>query len=201
VFTYSRRVIETVGHGVMQFSPLSALVVVLAHSIVLFLFASQGLEHFLASHGLPTIPLVPVSSSQAVVGAIIGIGLVRGAGELRFKVLGNIAAGWVATPILAGALTFVSLFFVENVFRQQVVKPRMHGPERAAVERLDPRATGRATVRELPGHGVGRTAGQPPSRELKSLNRGPGGRGADNAATADRRSTRPRPTHGKEKPE
>jgi inorganic phosphate transporter, PiT family len=121
VFTYSRRVIETVGHGVMQFSPLAALVVVLSHSIVLFLFASQGLEHFLASHGLPTLPLVPVSSSQAVVGAIIGIGLVRGAGELRFRVLGNIAAGWVATPILAGALTFVTLFFVENVFRQEVV--------------------------------------------------------------------------------
>jgi PiT family inorganic phosphate transporter len=71
VFTYSRRVIETVGHGVMQFSPLAALVVVLAHSIVLFLFASQGLEHFLASHHLPTIPLVPVSSSQAVIGAMV----------------------------------------------------------------------------------------------------------------------------------
>ena len=121
VFTYSHRVIQTVGVGVMRFSPLSALVVVLAHSIVLFLFASEGLEHFLSSHGLPTIPLVPVSSSQAVVGAIIGIGLVRGGRELRWKTLGGIALGWLATPIMAGALTFVSLFFVENVFRQEVV--------------------------------------------------------------------------------
>jgi inorganic phosphate transporter, PiT family len=121
VFTYSHRVIETVGAGVMRFSPLSALVVVLAHSIVLFLFASEGLEHFLSGHGLPTIPLVPVSSSQAVVGAIIGIGLVRGGRELRWKTLGGIAVGWLATPVMAGALTFVSLFFVENVFRQEVV--------------------------------------------------------------------------------
>ena len=128
VFTYSHRVIDTVGSRVMRFSPLAALVVVLAHSLVLFLFASEGLEHFLASHGLPTIPLVPVSSSQAVVGAIIGIGLVRGGRELRWKTLGGIALGWVATPLMAGVLTFVTLFFVENVFRQEVV----HRPPHAA---------------------------------------------------------------------
>jgi len=122
VFTYSRRVIETVGGGVMRFSPLAALVVVLAHSIVLFLFASEGLEHLLIRLHLPTLPLVPVSSSQAVIGAIIGIGLVRGGRELRWKTLGGIAVGWVATPVLAGVLTFVSLFFVENVFRQEVVQ-------------------------------------------------------------------------------
>ena len=28
-----------------------------AHSLVLFIFASEGLEHFLASHNLPTVPL------------------------------------------------------------------------------------------------------------------------------------------------
>jgi len=141
VFTYSRRVIETVGVGVMRFSPLAALVVVLAHSIVLFLFSSEGLERFLASWGLPTLPLVPVSSSQAVVGAIIGIGLVRGGRELRWKALGGIAVGWVATPILAGVLTFVSLFFVENVFRQEVVQRRSDVAARAVV----------ADVSRLPG--------------------------------------------------
>ena len=35
----------------------------------------------LATAGLPTIPLVPVSSSQAVVGAVLGIGLLRGGPE------------------------------------------------------------------------------------------------------------------------
>jgi PiT family inorganic phosphate transporter len=133
VFTYSRRVIETVGIGVMRFSPLAALVVVLAHSIVLFLFASEGLERLLSGLGLPTFPLVPVSSSQAVIGAIIGIGLVRGGRELRWKTLGGIAVAWVATPILAGVLTFISLFFVENVFRQQVAQRGPEAPGRAVV--------------------------------------------------------------------
>ena len=61
----------TVGGDLMQLSPVAAWVVVVSHSIVLFLFASEGLEHLLASYGLPTIPLVPVSSSQAVVGAVV----------------------------------------------------------------------------------------------------------------------------------
>jgi len=122
VFTYSHKVMKTVGDNLMRLSPLSALVVVLAQSIVLFLFASEGLEHFLATNGLPTIPLVPVSSSQAVVGAIIGVGLVKNYKGLRFPVLGEIATGWLTTPIIAGVITFVALFFLDNVFNQEVYR-------------------------------------------------------------------------------
>ena len=57
VFTYSKRVMMTVGGGLMPLSPVAAWVIVIAHSIVLTLFASEGLEYFLASNGLPTIPL------------------------------------------------------------------------------------------------------------------------------------------------
>ena len=78
VLTYSKRVMETVGEGIVSLSPVAAFAVVSAHSIVLFLFASQSLESFLSNHGLPTIPLVPVSSSQAIVGAVIGVGLLKG---------------------------------------------------------------------------------------------------------------------------
>ncbi len=119
VFTYSERVMGTVGGGLVNISPVPALVIVLAQSITLFLFASTSLEHFLASHGLPTFPLVPVSSSQAVVGAILGISLFKGA-NIRYKVLGEISMGWVATPLAAGVVSFFLLFFVENVFDQPV---------------------------------------------------------------------------------
>ncbi len=124
VYTYSDKVMETVGESLMKLSPETALIIVLAESLVLFLFASQGLEAFLKSHGLPTIPLVPVSSSQAVVGAIVGIGLVKGGNNIKLKVLGGIASGWVTTPIIACVITFVSLFFLQNVFNQQVFKPK-----------------------------------------------------------------------------
>ncbi|HSS64513.1 MAG TPA: inorganic phosphate transporter, partial [Gammaproteobacteria bacterium] len=100
VFTYSKRVMLTVGAGLMPMSPVAAWVVVIAHSIVLFVFASEGLEHLLAGAGLPTIPLVPVSSSQAVVGGVIGLGLMRGGKDIDWKLVGNIGLGWITTPIM-----------------------------------------------------------------------------------------------------
>lgn len=120
VFTYSKRVMMTIGDGIMPLSPIAAWVVVVAQSIVLTLFASEGLEYFLASHNLPTIPLVPVSSSQAVVGAVIGIGLLSGWRNLRWRMLGNISLGWITTPIVAALICYVSLFFLQNVFNQKV---------------------------------------------------------------------------------
>jgi PiT family inorganic phosphate transporter len=130
VFTYSGRVMRTVGSRLFRLSPISALVVVLAQGLVLFLFSSQSLESWLSSRGLPTLPLVPVSSSQAVVGGIIGIGLAKGAHNIRFSVLGRISAGWVATPIASAAVAFLLLFFVQNVFSQEVHTP-VHDPPSA----------------------------------------------------------------------
>ncbi|MDJ0950263.1 MAG: inorganic phosphate transporter [Alphaproteobacteria bacterium] len=122
VFTYSKRVMLTVGTGLIPLSPVAAFVVVVAHSIVLFLFASQGLEHFLAENGLPTIPLVPVSSSQAVIGAVIGIALLKGGRGMKWGALGNIASGWVTTPIIAAIVCFFALFFLQNVFKLPAYK-------------------------------------------------------------------------------
>ena len=122
VFTYSKRVMLTVGNDLMPLSPVAAWVAVVAHSIVLFLFASEGLEQLLANANLPTIPLVPVSSSQAVVGAVIGIGIIKGGKGIQWRVLGSIGVGWVTTPIISAALCFVALFFVQNVFKQEVYK-------------------------------------------------------------------------------
>jgi len=120
VFTYSKRVMLTVGNDLLPLSPIAAWVAVLSHSIVLFLFASQGLETILSSNGLPTIPLVPVSSSQAVVGAVLGIALVKGGRGIQWRVLGSISLGWVVTPIIACGICFVGLYFLQNVFDQTV---------------------------------------------------------------------------------
>lgn len=122
VFTYSKRVMETVGSGLFKLSPEAALVVVLAHGLVLFVFSSETLADWLILHGLPSPPLVPVSSTQAVIGAIIGIAILKGAHGIKYSVLGEIASGWITTPIIASLITFVALFFFENVFKQEVKK-------------------------------------------------------------------------------
>jgi PiT family inorganic phosphate transporter len=120
VMTYSKGVMMTVGGSLGRISPVAAFIAVVSHSIVLFAFASRGLEAWLLSLGLPTIPLVPVSSSQAVVGAIVGIAILQGAAGIRWRVLGNIVLGWIATPVMACAICFFGLYFLQNVFNQTV---------------------------------------------------------------------------------
>lgn len=120
VFTYSKKVMMTVGSGIYQLSPITAFIVVLSSSIVLFLFASKGLQSFLLARNLPAFPLVPVSSSQSIVGAVIGIGIAKGGRNLNLKILGKISIGWIATPLISAVVTMFALFIVQNVFIQVV---------------------------------------------------------------------------------
>ena len=137
VLTYSKRVMNTVGSGIMDLSPVAAFVAVLAHSIVLFFFSSQGLERFLLSHGLPAIPLVPVSSSQAIVGAVLGMGLLRGGKSINWQMVGGISSGWIITPVIAALISFVSLFFMQNVFMQKTFKPVPYQITEQAAYKID----------------------------------------------------------------
>jgi len=151
VITYSKRVMMTVGDGISTLSPVAAFVAVIAHSVVLFLFASEGLEHLLASAGLPTIPLVPVSSSQAIVGAVIGISLTKGVHTVRWKLVGNIALAWASTPLIAAAISIFSLFVVQNVFNQNVFQPTSYTLTEAALRQLDAKAMPGEALRPLVG--------------------------------------------------
>lgn len=151
VFTYSRRVMMTVGAGLMPMSPVAAWVVVIAHSIVLFLFASEGLEHFLARSGLPTIPLVPVSSSQAVVGAVIGLGMLRGGKDIDWRLVGNIGLGWVTTPVISALVCFVFLFFLQNVFDQRVYREVHYVLSQPVLDRLNEDGLVTGELAELEG--------------------------------------------------
>jgi PiT family inorganic phosphate transporter len=139
VFTYSKRVMLTVGNDLFRMSATGALIVVAAQALVLFLFSSEELESWLITRGLPSIPLVPVSSSQAVIGAVAGIGLARGGRNIRFRTLGRIASGWVSTPLMAGLTSFVLLFFVQNVFSQQVSAPVRYAITREVAVKLKQR--------------------------------------------------------------
>jgi inorganic phosphate transporter, PiT family len=120
IFTYSKKVMETIGSNIVELTSEAALVVVLAESLVLFIFSSSELSSLFVRIGLPPIPMVPVSSSQVVVGCVMGIGLYKGLRNINFRLLGEIATGWLATPILSGVLSFFSLFFMKNIFNIEV---------------------------------------------------------------------------------
>ncbi|GAB1473527.1 hypothetical protein MASR2M69_09680 [Bacteroidota bacterium] len=122
IATYSKKVMETIGSGILAMTPESAIVVVLAQALVLFVFSSTSLSNLFVSIGLPAIPLVPVSSTQVVVGSVLGIGLVKGVQEIKFRMIRNIIGGWILTPILSGVTTFFALFFIQSVFGISVTK-------------------------------------------------------------------------------
>lgn len=122
IYTYSHKVMRTVGKDIFQLSPLTALVALLAQAIVLFLFASKSLYNLLLKFHLPTIPLVPVSATQIIVGAVVGIGLATGGKNLRYNILAKISLAWILAPVLAFLLSYVALFITQNVFELQVQK-------------------------------------------------------------------------------
>ncbi|MBL4825062.1 MAG: inorganic phosphate transporter [SAR324 cluster bacterium] len=151
VFTYSKRVMMTVGSELMRLTPLAAWVAVMSHSIVLFLFASERLEQLLANMSLPTIPLVPVSSSQAVVGAVIGIGMLQGGREIQWPRVYSIVKGWVITPGISCLLCFVGLYFLQNVFQQTVQRDSTYLLSASVIEKFQKEGIETSGLQELTG--------------------------------------------------
>jgi PiT family inorganic phosphate transporter len=97
VLTYSKKVMMTVGKGIAPLDPFSGLIAVVAEALTLHIFTQIG---------------VPVSSSQAIVGAVVGVGLVGDVRTVSHKMLARIAVGWLLTPISAGTLTYLLLLLL-----------------------------------------------------------------------------------------
>ena len=150
-FTYGKKVMLTVGAGITEMSPVAAFVAVLSNAVVLFLFASEGLRAFLLGHGLPAFPLVPVSSSQAIVGSVIGIALVKGGRGIRWRMIGEITGAWIATPVVAIVISFISLFILQNVFQQKTYIPVEYQLTAEAEQRILKAGIGTDALTELRG--------------------------------------------------
>jgi len=151
VFTYSKRVMMTVGTELMTLTPLAAWVAVMSHSVVLFLFASEQLERFLANLSLPTIPLVPVSSSQAVVGAVIGIGMLHGGREIQWPRVYSIIRGWAISPIISCLICFIGLYFLQNVFQQAVERDSKYMINESILEKFQKEGINATAIKGLKG--------------------------------------------------
>lgn len=95
VLTYGKKVMLTIGKGIAPLDPFSALVTVLAEALTLHLFTQIG---------------VPVSSSQAVVGAVVGVGIVGGLQTINPKMLVKITIGWIMTPFASGLMTILFVY-------------------------------------------------------------------------------------------
>ena len=98
--TYGKRVADTVGKGITPLDIPGAFVAQIASAFGMHLFSIFG---------------IPVSTSSAIVGAVVGVGLVKGARSISQKTIWTILIGWVLTPFLA-ALSAYSIYKLLNLF-------------------------------------------------------------------------------------
>jgi PiT family inorganic phosphate transporter len=97
VLTYSRGVMMTVGKKVVPLDAFSAFIATMANAFTLHVFTQIG---------------IPVSSTQAIVGAVIGVGLVKDYRTVSLRTVTAIGIGWVITPLSAGILSYMIIRFL-----------------------------------------------------------------------------------------
>ncbi|NIQ38853.1 MAG: inorganic phosphate transporter [Proteobacteria bacterium] len=99
--TFGRKVADTVGKGITPLDLSGALAAQVSSAFGIHLFSLLG---------------IPVSTSSAIVGAVAGTGLAKGARTISRKTILTILIGWVLTPSLAGLSAFVlyrAVFYLE----------------------------------------------------------------------------------------
>jgi PiT family inorganic phosphate transporter len=90
--TYGKKVANTVGKGITPLDISGAFIAQISSAFGMHLFSVFG---------------IPVSTSSAIVGAVVGVGLVKGTRSISKKTIMTILVGWVLTPTLAAASSFV----------------------------------------------------------------------------------------------
>lgn len=89
---YGRKVIETVGSGITALTPSRAFAATLSAATTVIIANTLGL---------------PVSATQTLVGAVLGVGLARGIGALNLVVIRNIFMSWIVTLPAVSIMTVI----------------------------------------------------------------------------------------------
>ena len=97
---YGRKVIETVGSAITALTPSRAFAATLSAATTVVVATSLG---------------IPVSATQTLVGAVLGVGLARGIGALNLRVIRNIFTSWILTLPAASLLTILSYKLIHAI--------------------------------------------------------------------------------------
>ncbi|MCX9073344.1 MAG: inorganic phosphate transporter [Candidatus Methanoperedens sp.] len=82
---------------------------------------------------LANVLRVPISTSQAAVGAVVGIGFFYGASKLNLPLLGYIVSWWIITPIVAW---FLSYLMGKYLYTDILVWLADHSDSEASIKRV-----------------------------------------------------------------
>lgn len=90
--TFSSRVIGTVGKGIVPLDSISAFAAQLGAAMTVWSFVQLG---------------IPVSTSQALVGGVAGVGLARRSSMMNKRNLLKILVAWVTTPFIVCSISLL----------------------------------------------------------------------------------------------
>lgn len=96
LITMGQKVMATVGSGITDLTPSRGFAAQFATAMTVVVASGTGL---------------PISTTQTLVGAILGIGFARGIAALNLTVIRNIISSWVVT-LPAGAFFAIVIFYI-----------------------------------------------------------------------------------------
>ncbi|MEA3254852.1 MAG: inorganic phosphate transporter [Candidatus Altiarchaeota archaeon] len=92
VVSFSRRVVYTIARNITVLDPMTAFAAQFSAGVVIYFFTLLG---------------IPISTTQAIVGGLVGVGLTKGVGMVNNKLVKIIFLGWVITPFSAAILSML----------------------------------------------------------------------------------------------
>jgi len=95
------RVIETIGKNITELTPSRGFAATLAAATTVVLASGTG---------------IPISTTHALVGAVLGVGLARGISSVNAEVVGRIITSWIITLPVGAGLSVVFFYVFKIVF-------------------------------------------------------------------------------------
>ncbi|WP_394228082.1 inorganic phosphate transporter [Pseudoalteromonas spongiae] len=100
-----KKVIKTIGEGITHLTPSRGFAAELAAASTVVIASGTGL---------------PISTTQTLVGAVLGVGMARGIAALNLGVVRNIVVSWVITLPVGAVLAIVIYYVLAAIFGLQV---------------------------------------------------------------------------------
>jgi PiT family inorganic phosphate transporter len=100
LMTFGARVIETIGSNITHLTPSRGFAAEIAAASTVVIASGLGL---------------PISTTQTLVGAVLGVGMARGIAALNLGVIRNIFISWVVTLPIGAFLSIVFFFIIKFV--------------------------------------------------------------------------------------
>jgi PiT family inorganic phosphate transporter len=98
---FGKRVMQTIGKNITHLTPSRGFAAELAAATTVVIASSTGL---------------PISTTQTLVGAVLGVGMARGIAAINIGVVRNIVVSWVVTLPAGAGLSIIFFFMIKGIF-------------------------------------------------------------------------------------